>query len=289
MINVLNFICWTLTHVKPETVPQKAILPLALKECGTEPWEYLYGSVCVETSQSTLDRYFETHYSKKMSRAEYDKITASWSRTGHATDCQGLCDAYLTYECNEKTDINAHMNYTEWCTEKGKISDIDRSFVVGEAVFMQSKSTVKMTHVGWICGFDADGDPLVVEARGLKYGVVVTRFESRSWTHRGLMMKKFNYESEDTDMDMPMVLEKTSPMMQGEGIKQLQKALNALGYRDEQGLKLDEDGKCGAKTMQATQAFANAHAVQPIETAPVFCITSDDGKCNLKVHITEIK
>lgn len=49
-----------------------------------------------------------------------------------------------------------------------------------------------MTHVGWICGFDSDGTPLVVEARGLRYGVVVTRLDTRPWTHRGIMDKNLN-------------------------------------------------------------------------------------------------
>lgn len=291
MYSAVKLIQWALTHVNPDTIPEGAVLPLSIEECGTEPWHYLYGTVKRQTTRSTLDERFTNYYSKHgWTEERYKYETASFRETDYATDCQGLLDAYLTFECNEKTDINADMNYKYWCTDKGEISDIDRPYVIGEALFYFNKNTGKMSHVGWVCGFDADGEPLAVEARGLRYGVVVTKLSERSWTHRGLMTKKFNYESEEnTTMDKPIVLAKTSPMMQGDAILKLQQALNALGYKDDKGCKLDEDGKCGGCTMQAITAFANAHAVQPIETATVFCITSNDGKYSLKTYVTEIK
>ena len=292
MYNVNEYIRWALTHVNLDEnsykILSEANLPLPIEECGTEPWHYLYGTVCSKTTQAKIEERWQNYYSSHgWKRADYDLATASFRENDYATDCQGLCDAHLTYECGEKTDINANMNYISWCTDKGKISDIDRPYVIGEALFYYNKTTGKMSHVGWVCGFLA-GEPLVVEARGLRYGVVVTKLSERPWTHRGLMTKKFNYESEEnTIMDKPVILAKTSPMMQGVGIRKLQEALNALGYKDDKGCKLDEDGKCGNCTMQAITAFANAHAVQPIETAPIFCITSDDGKYNLKAYTTE--
>ena len=208
------------------------------------------------------------------------------SPDGYATDCQGLLDAYLTYELGEKTDVNADYNYRKWCTGKGKTSEIERPYELGEAVFM-ANSRGKMSHVGWICGLDSDGEPLIVEARGLSYGVVITRHEARPWTHRGLMTKKFEYK-EDESMDKPIILEKTSPLMQGEYITALQIALNALGYTDSDGNALYEDGKCGTKTMQAVKAFANAHAdcmAAPAEPIAVFM--SADGGYRLAVISAE--
>lgn len=52
-----------------------------------------------------------------------------------------------------------------------------------------------MKHVGWVCGFDSDGEPLVIEERGLSYGCVVTRLSGRGWTHQGLMTVRFAYET----------------------------------------------------------------------------------------------
>lgn len=282
--NVNSFIEWALKHVNPETVPEGAKLPLPHEECGTEPWHYLFGTVRTHTTRPVLNERFANYYSMHgWTREAFNNATAAFRENDYATDCQGLCDAYLTYECGEKTDINANMNYDSWCTEKGKLSDIERPYAIGEALFFQNKSTGKMSHVGWVCGF-LDGEPLVVEARGLWHGVVVTKLSDRPWTHRGLMTKKVEY-TEDADMDKPIKLEKTSPMMQGTHIKAMQTALNALGYKDDKGCKLDEDGKCGAKTMQAITAFANAHAdpAPSNAAAPIAVFTSDDGVYQLNV------
>ncbi|MBQ9377111.1 MAG: hypothetical protein IJU05_04850 [Schwartzia sp.] len=131
-----------------------------------------------------------------------------------------------------------------------------------------------------------NGDPLIVEARGIAYGVVVTRLSGRDFTHRGLMTEIFDYNAaeepqEETPME-PIILKRTSPMMTGEGISLMQQALNALGYTDDAGRQLDEDGKCGNCTMQAVTAFAAAHApAEPepaaVEIKPITTITTDDG------------
>lgn len=194
MYKVLDFIRRALSHAKRESIPEGALLPVTREECGTEKWEYLYGSVRVQTNKDTIDRYFSEHYASSMSREKYDSYTKSWPKDGYATDCQGLLDAYMTYDLGEKTDINADMNYKYWCIDKGEIESISRNFVLGEAVFMKNAATGRMNHVGWVCGFMPDGEPLVVEARGIAYGVVVTRFNARPWTHRGLMKAKFGYE-----------------------------------------------------------------------------------------------
>ena len=279
MTNVLDFIRWALTHVNPNTVPSGAVLANGTAtNVGAEPWHYLYGTVRTKTTQSRIAERWENFYSSHgWSKEAYDNATSGMQPDDYATDCQGLLDAYLTFVQREKTDINADYNYRKWCTDKGKISEIERPYELGEAVFM-ANSKGKMSHVGWICGLDSDGELLVIEARGLSYGVVVTRLEARPWTHRGLMTKKFEYK-EDESMDKPIMLEKTSPLMQGEYITALQIALNALGYTDSDGNALEEDGKCGTKTMQAVKAFANAHAdcmAAPAEPIAVF-MSTDSG------------
>ena len=245
-----NFIKWALTHVKRSTIPSDAKLPLPIAKCGTEPWNYLFGSVRVMTTQATIDYYFNNHYKNKMTRIEYNAITDAWSRTGYATDCQGLLDAWMTHEMNNKTDINAQMNYANWCTNKGSIASINRPYVIGEAVFMYSARSKKMTHIGWICGFRANGEPLVVEARGIAYGVVVTELSKRNWTHRGLMTAKFDYtKHQEGPKPMSTIkFEKTNPMKIGAPYLAMQKALNAAGYTDATGKALVEDGKWGTKS-----------------------------------------
>lgn len=186
MQNVQDFIRWALTHAK--SVPIGAAMPLPAEACCAEPWHYLFGSVRVQTTPATLARYRQAYVNRGWAGADFDAAVAGWRSTDYATDCQGLLDSYLTYVCNDKTDINAEMNYRLWCNTKGPIDDITRDYVIGEAVFISNKNG-RMTHVGWICGFDSDGTPLVVEARGLRYGVVVTRLDTRPWTHRGIMDK----------------------------------------------------------------------------------------------------
>lgn len=282
-----NFIKWALTHVKRSTIPLDAQLPLPIAQCGTDPWNYLFGSVRVMTTQATIDYYFNNHYKNKMTRADYDAITNSWSRTGYATDCQGMLDAYLTYVCNEKIDINAHMNYTLWCTDKGTIASINRPYVIGEAVFMCSTKSKKMTHVGWICGFRANGEPLVVEARGLAYGVVVTELSKRNWTHRGLMTAKFDYtkHQEEPKPMSTIKFEKTNPIKTGEPYLAMQKALNAAGYTDATGKVLEEDGKWGTKSQQAFEKLLNAHVIipKPEKINRITTFSSPDGKYRFSV------
>ena len=257
MTNVLDFIRWALTHVNPNTVPSGAVLANGTAtNVGAEPWHYLYGTVRTKTTPSRIKERWENYYSSHgWSREAYDNATAGMQPDDYATDCQGLLDAYLTYVQGEKTDVNADYNYRKWCTGKGKISEIERPYKLGEAVFM-ANSGGKMKHIGWICGLDSDGEPLVVEARGLNYGVVVTRLEDRAWTHRGLMTKKFDYKEEQP---MAIKFEVIKPMLKGDGVKEMQKALNATGYTDDNGNKLVEDGKWGSKSQAAFRKLLEAH------------------------------
>lgn len=257
MTNVLDFIRWALTHVDPNTVPSGAVLVGGTAtNVGADPWHYLYGTVRTKTTPSRIKERWKNFYSSHgWSKEGYDNDTAGMQPDDYATDCQGLLDAYLTFVQGEKTDVNADYNYRKWCTGKGKTSEIERPYELGEAVFM-ANAKGRMTHVGWICGTDSDGEPLVVEARGLSYGVVVTRLEDRAWTHRGLMIKKFEYKEEQP---MATKFEVIKPMLKGDGVEAMQKALNATGYTDDNGNKLVEDGKWGSKSQAAFRKLLEAH------------------------------
>ena len=256
MTNVLDFIRWALTHVDRDTVPSGAVLANGnATNVGAEPWHYLYGTVRTKTTQSRIAERWENYYrSHGWSKASYDNATAGMQPDDYATDCQGLLDAYLTYVQGEKTDVNADYNYRKWCTGKGKTSEVERPYELGEAVFM-ANAKGRITHVGWICGLDSDGEHLVVEARGLSYGVVVTRLADRPWTHRGLMTKKFDYKG---DEPMATKFEVIKPMLKGDGVKVMQNALNVNGYTDDNGDALVEDGKWGSKSQAAFRKLIEA-------------------------------
>lgn len=185
MKSVLDFVKFAVSHAKPSSAPKGADIPYPVGNGGV--WQYLWGTKGQLVTQSLLDARYASYYSRNgWSEAEYRSITRNWvTDKTHVTDCQGLLDAYL------KGDTTANGNYKNYCTDKGLISAINRPFVIGEAVFNGSDS--KKTHVGWVCGF-LGSDPLVVEARGLKYGVVITRMSARQWKYRGLMTKKFTYD-----------------------------------------------------------------------------------------------
>lgn len=162
---------------------------------------------------------------------------------------------------NDKTDINSAMNYALWCTDKGLIRNIDRKYVIGEAVFRENAAG-RIVHVGWICGFMED-EPLVVEARSLSYGTVVSSLSKRNFTHRGLMKNRFEYEKEEKKM---IRFENKSPMLRGEVFLSMQRTLNLAGYVDENGNKLVEDGKWGRKSQQAFESMLENNTTGTIKT-----------------------
>lgn len=246
MKNAVDFIKYALTHAKAESIPREAKLPLDIEDCGGEPWEYLYGTTGTPVTKALLDERYKNFYSKKgWTREAFDIATENWAALHRkAVDCQGLLDSFLD------EDVTANYCYTSWCTERGAIVDVERPYELGEALFYQN-SEGRMTHVGFVCGF-LNGEPLAVEARGIRFGVVVTRFAERPWTHRGRVTKKLSYNNEFRDE--PVTLAVTKPMIQGEMIKDLQRALNALGYYCG-----PADGKCGKLTMNGVRAFAAAH------------------------------
>lgn len=223
MKNVLDFIEFALSHAKKGSVPKGADLPFPVGSAGE--WEYLWGTNGQTATQKLLDARYRSYYGPNgWSEGEYASATRGWVERGQkVTDCQGLLDAYLG------SNINADSNYRSYCTEKGLIASIKRAYVIGEAVF--NGTDQKKTHVGWVCGF-AGSDPLVIEARGLKYGVVITRMSKRQWKYRGLMTKRFSYDDPEPQPE-PGVFVFHRPMRKGDvgaDVIELKKLLIKAGY-----------------------------------------------------------
>ena len=258
-----QFICYALSHAKRETLPDNAQLPCPPDAVGTDPWEYLYGTTGVPVTQYLIDVKYETWYKKQgWSREAYDLATQGWvARHAYVCDCQGLLDSFLG------KDVNAEYCYQYWCTSRGNIADLKRTLDIGEAVFVHSTQSDRMTHVGFVCGYTTDGETLVVEERGIYYGCVITKLSERPWTHHGLPTAVLDFSepvqiwTEEDDMEKtPVVFKLESPMMRGDNVRDLQKVMNYWGYTDDEGNELSEDGKCGKKTMQALTRFVEAHS-----------------------------
>lgn len=248
MKNILSYVEFALSHALPSSAPKGAELPYPVGIDGV--WQYLFGTRGQLCTDHLLNERYNSHYSKEMSRREFDEATKGWVEKGvHVCDCQGLLDAYLG------NDVKANTCYTSYCTEKGKIESISRPYVLGEAVFMGK--TVEKTHVGWVCGFDKNGNPLVVESRGFKYGVVITKLYGRGWDYRGLMTKKFSYEGSPVQPDPSVFIfyRNLKKGMKGEDVVQLKRLLIAKGYKD--GITVDTPNsvKFGSATRRLVRQF----------------------------------
>lgn len=260
MKNIMEFMSWAMSHASPGRIPAGSTLCVSLAQVGKAGvWKYLYGTTGQKCTQSLLDKKYNQYYKGwGWTKAEYAAATAGWAKNGETVcDCQGLEDHF------SNSDTNAKGNYANYCENKGKLSDIDRPYVIGEALFVGSKAS-SINHVGWVAGFAPDGEPLILHERGLSHGCVVERLSTsgKKWAWRGLMSKRYDYgtiipkpvEDEKPEEAGAIVLKIEKPLMRGESIAYLQKALNGLGYPC--GMT---DGICGEKTMEGVKAFAQAH------------------------------
>lgn len=191
MKNVLEFLLWATSHASRDRIPSGSVLCVPLSHVGSDGvWQYLYGTTGVKCTESLLQRKYETYYSKNgWSKADYKRVTAGWAGNVIVCDCQGLEDCY------SGADTNAKGNYRDYCEEKGKIKEISRPYVYGEALFCGSAPEY-ITHVGWVCGFTKDGEVLVLHERGINHGCVIEPItkSGKNWTYRGLMTKRYSYE-----------------------------------------------------------------------------------------------
>ena len=245
MKNALDFIGFALSHAKCANIPENAELPISQDECGTEEWEYLPGTAGESCTRELVEAKFEQFYKPLgTARERYDLLTGDFAARGvRVCDSMGLVEAF--------TGVRSTPNflYSALCTDKGRMEEVYRAFALGEALFFGDEDGRKL-HVGFVCGF-AGGEPLVVEARGLAYGVCVSRLTERPWTHRGLATKVFNYGAECVLEQQLLTL--TKPYIRGERIRTLQLALNALGYPC--GVP---DGILGEQTMAGINDFVDA-------------------------------
>ena len=171
--------------------------------------------------------------------ALYDRRVRDGVTEIRAFDCSGLIYWALNKLGLQSSDINSRGLYAR-CKpiNKGDLRP-------GDMTFRHDGS--KIFHVGVYMG---NGN--VIEGFGRDEGVIEHGIDAKGavyWTHFG----RFDL-FEEGDNIMAVVLQHTSPMMQGNDIKALQAALNGLGYDCG-----TADGKVGERTMAGIAAFAAAH------------------------------
>lgn len=133
-------------------------------------WGYIYGTwgtLWTEKKQQAATREMTVKYGSK------------W--IGHmVTDCSGLL-RWALKQLGEEIVHHARYQYTNWCTNKGKLinglREDGKPPLPGSAVFLQGKEA-HIHHVGVYVGGDT-----VIEAKGTVYGVVTSHLNH--WDHWG--------------------------------------------------------------------------------------------------------
>lgn len=198
--------------------------------------------------------YFDQY---KNNRERYNKALYWREHAERVFDCQGLMDGYITEMTGIKTNVKARDNYADWCGIKGKGAVPAEYRMEMTHVFYYNGDYV--SHVGYLVKpIDPEkpkGDWWVVEARGVMYGVVLTRLSARNWNRWGLCTKYFDYGEkpiEPVKTNLGDRLLKNG--MRGEDVKILQEILNKCGYNA--GF---EDGVYGINTQAAVTRLQSAH------------------------------
>lgn len=224
-------------------------------KCG-----YIMGAYGQDPKKWLPDSWWFTQYT-----GEQHKKALYWRE--HAPlvmDCNGLAEGGYQKETGVNINARARNNYSSWCDPKGTGKILTARRVPGAAVFIHNGSYV--SHVGFlwkpVVSGKPEGDWWVIEARGVMYGVVATKLNSRGWNRWGLMTKYFDY-SDAGQGDAPKyefghrLLSKGDT---GSDVKTLQEALISLGYSCG---KWGADGEFGAATKSAVIAFQTANNLAP--------------------------
>lgn len=146
---------------------------------------------------------------------------SSWKKTGHmftqydgrqrakafywrehaarVWDCNGMAEGIYEILTGISIDSKARYNYRDWCDPKG-VGKIPLKYrVPGCAVFWGTTAS-GIHHVGYLVEPVKKGDPAgdwyIIEARGVMYGVVRTKLNSREPNFWGWMTKYYDYGEE---------------------------------------------------------------------------------------------
>ena len=131
-------------------------------------------------------------------------------------DCSGLIVGAIRSVYPAYGDRSANTFKSQF-TESGKIKTIPE--IPGLAVW-------KSGHIGIYVGKGK-----VVEARGYKYGVVITNLKDRPWTHWGKLRDvEYDTVSVTSGWSCGRVLKLTAPRMTGRDVYDLEMALEAAGF-----------------------------------------------------------
>lgn len=227
---------------------------------GTPYWYGTFGNVANRSLYNSKKAQYPYYYPPK-SWSE-DSFTDDFGK--RVTDCAGLFKWFLwsnnmtdkapSYNASE--DYGATTFYSQ-CTEKGSIGSLPAE-KVGILVFNGTDS--KKNHMGVI----VDNDGTVVEAKGHAYGTVTSK--ASSWGYWG-KSKYIKYESTPTPQPTPVpsTVDINLPVLvlgsQGGEVLTIQMLLNEIGFRDQNGKRLEYDRIFGSKTQYALTQYQKARGL----------------------------
>lgn len=218
-------------------------------------------------------------------------------------DCQGLIEGYYEIMTGVSVNTYARNNYATWCNPKGSgMIPVSRR-VPGACVFWGNTSG-SIHHIGYlykpVVNGKVDGDWYIIEARGVMYGVVMTRLYERKPNFWGWATKYFDYDnSESSPEPTPTFHPLLHNGSENDAVKTLQTYLIELGYdcgrwgadgdfgdATELAVKkfqkdngLEVDGVVGENTWAALDK-AMAEASKPVEDPEYVEIVG--GNCNVR-------
>lgn len=183
----------------------------------------------------------------------------------HATrvwDCAGMAEGIYQLHTGVCVDTKARYIYSQWCDPKGS-GTIPASYRVPGAAMFWGESAASIHHIGYLYKpvneSNPSGDWYIIEARGVIYGVVLTKLSSRKPNYWGLMTKYFDYSNTTPDYT-PVKLNLGDRLLKngcdGDDVKELQTNLIRLGYDCG---AWGADGDFGDATEMAVRAFQKAN------------------------------
>lgn len=224
-----------------------------LQEAVARKDGYIMGATGQDPKKWSATSWWYTQYNDN---ATQKKAALKWRETAQRVwDCNGLAEGL--YKDYTGVDINtkARYNYSGWCSIKGTGLIPVSKRVPGAAVFWGSKAS-SISHVAYlekpVIANKPEGDWYIIEARGVSYGVVRTKLNSRDPDFWGIMDKYFDYQSSEiTSTPAYLLGERTLKKgMAGSDVSELQTWLTKFGYLNDK-----IDGEFGSKTKAAVEKF----------------------------------
>ena len=219
---------------------------------------YIMGATGQNPKNWAADSWWFTQYSG----SQKDKALYWREHAARVWDCNGLAEGLYKDFSGVSINTRARNNYAEWCGVKGTGMIPAAQRRAGAAVFW-GNTAATITHVAYLdAPVDAGnpaGDWYLIEARGVMYGVVRTRLNSRKPGYWGLMDRYFDYGAAavgPVEYSLGERLLKRGAV--GEDVRDLQTYLTKLGYSVG---SCGADGEFGPTTESAVRAFQSAQGM----------------------------